>query len=355
MDLQERLKQLETVQVRLRKVFDRGAFEKGIQSSNANESKASFHLHLGKVLEMKFLSGVKALKHFQDAYKLNPALSESLEAARSVYWSLGKLNMAQKLLELELRTHKEGAVASALLLELGDVLCDMGDYDKATSTYARALATSNGQNADARACLEDVQAESGSWQAHVNALVQSAGSAEPAARCRLFLRASRVARRFQPDAVLELLWQAYAADPSNKQAAALYEGALAEAGKLEELESQQNKLLLAEQDRGRRAALALMFGTRWVSRHQNVDVGSKFLEESIKLDPENEGAFHYLRDAYGRKGGDWDRVLTLAEEAVTHAGENGNATFLLAQAGTIAWRQLGNLIRARTVFERLES
>ena len=105
--------------------------------------------------------------------------------------------------------------------------------------------------------------------------------------------------------------------------------------------------------RSSRAKLAHVFGTRWVSRHQNVDTGAKFLEESIKLDPENEGAFHYLRDAYGRKGGDWDRVLTLAEEAVTHAGENGNATFLLAQAGTIAWRQLGNLIRARTVFERL--
>ena len=30
-------------------------------------------------------------------------------------------------------------------------------------------------------------------------------------------------------------------------------------------------------------------------------------------------------------------MLTLAEEAVTHAGENGNATFLLAQAGTISF------------------
>ena len=59
------------------------------------------------------------------------------------------------------------------------------------------------------------------------------------------------------------------------------------------------------------------------SRHQNVDIGAKFLEEAIKLDPENEGAFLYLREAYGRKGGDWDRVLTLAEEAVTTSGENG--------------------------------
>ena len=350
MDLQERLQQLETVRDWQGLVEE---LEKGIQSTNANEVKAGFHLQLGQVLERKFLSGVKALKHFQDAYKLNPALGESLEAARSVYWSLGKLNMVQKLIELELRSQKEGPVASELLLELGDVLCDLGDYDKATSTYARSLATSGGENADARACLEDVQAESGSWQPHVAALTEAAAEGTPEQKCRLFLRAARIARRFQPDAVLALLEQAYAADPRSKQAAALYEGALGEAGKLDDLENVQLRLLQNEPARTQRAQLALLFGTRWVSRHQNVDIGSKFLEEAIKLDPENEGAFHYLRDAYGRKGGDWDRVLTLAEEAVTHAGENGNATFLLAQAGTIAWRQLGNLIRARTVFERL--
>ena len=350
MDLQERLKQLETVRDWQGLVEE---LEKGIQSSSANEAKAGFHLRLGQVLEGKFLSGVKALKHFQDAYKLNPALGESLEAARAVYWSLGKLNMVQKLIELELRSQKEGPVASDLLLELGDVLCDLGDYDKATSTYARSLATSGGTNAEARACLEDVQAESGSWQPHVSALIQAAVDASPDQQCRLYLRAARIARRFQPDAVLGLLEKGYSADPQNKQAAALFEGALGEAGKLDDLETVQNRILQAQSSRERRARLALVFGTRWVSRHQNVDIGSKFLEEAIKLDPENEGAFQYLRDAYGRKGGDWDRVLSLAEEAVTHAVDNGNATFLLAQAGTIAWRQLGNLIRARTVFERL--
>ena len=161
MDLQERLKQLENVRDWQGLVEE---LEKGIQSANANEAKASYHLRLGQVLEQKFLAGVKALKHFQDAYKLNPALGESLEAARQVYWSLGKLNMVQKLLELELRTIKDGPQASALLLELGDVLCDLGDYDKATATYARALQASGGKNAEASACLEDVQAESGSWQ-----------------------------------------------------------------------------------------------------------------------------------------------------------------------------------------------
>src|SRR5579863_4865006 len=126
MVLEERLSYLENVRDWQSLVEE---LEKGISSSAGNAVKAQFHLKLGRVLETKFLSGVKALKHFQDAYKLNPALTESLEAARNVYWDLGKLNMVQKLLELELKAAPNGPGAGALLLELGDVLCDEGKWD----------------------------------------------------------------------------------------------------------------------------------------------------------------------------------------------------------------------------------
>src|SRR6187399_1103261 len=124
MDLQERLQQLESVRDWQGLVEE---LEKGITSSSANEAKAAYHLRLGRVLEGKFLAGVKALKHFQDAYKLNPALVESLESARMIYWDLGKLNMVQKLLELELKAAPDSPNATYVLTELGDVLCDVGD------------------------------------------------------------------------------------------------------------------------------------------------------------------------------------------------------------------------------------
>ncbi|HSQ63021.1 MAG TPA: tetratricopeptide repeat protein, partial [Polyangiaceae bacterium] len=349
MDLQERLSYLENVRDWQSLVEE---LEKGIAGAGHNAQKAAYHLQLGRLLETKFLAGVKALKHFQDAYKLNPALLESLEAARSIYWELGKLNMVQKLLELELKA-TQGPEASALLVELGDVLCDMGDHDKATATYARALAASGGENKEASACLEDVQAESGSWEGQVSQLLRAANDTSGAAKARLLLRAARIARRFAPDETVSMLARAYAADPMARQIAALYEGALAEQNHLDRLEKEQQEILEGVADKHARAKAAQMFGVRWVSRHQNLDVGARFLEEALKLDPSQDGAFHFLREAYGKKGGDWNRVLTLAEEAVTHSGENGDATFLLAQAGTIAWREMGNLIRARTVFERL--
>src|ERR1700743_1832028 len=134
MELEERLSYLENVRDWQSLVEE---LEEGTPAPAANAAKAQFHLKLGRVLETKFLSGVKALKHFQDAYKLNPALTDSLEAARNVYWNLGKLNMVQKLLELELKASADGPRTSALLLELGDVLSDQGEWEKATATYAR--------------------------------------------------------------------------------------------------------------------------------------------------------------------------------------------------------------------------
>src|SRR5271165_7406063 len=131
MELQERLSYLENVRDWQGLVEE---LEKGIVGANANAAKAAYHLKLGNLLEAKFLAGVKALKHFQDAYKLNPALIESLECARMVYWHLGKLNMVQKLLELELKAQPDGPGTSALLLELADVLTDEGDYEKSAAT-----------------------------------------------------------------------------------------------------------------------------------------------------------------------------------------------------------------------------
>src|SRR6204780_611339 len=137
MDLEERLSYLENVRDWQGLVEE---LEKGIASAAANPVKAQFHLKLGRVLEGKFLAGVKALKHFQDAYKLNPALTESLEAARNIYWDLGKLNMVQKLLELEVRGNPDRSNASELLLELGDVLCDQGEWERGAATSARTIA-----------------------------------------------------------------------------------------------------------------------------------------------------------------------------------------------------------------------
>ncbi len=128
MDLAQRLNHLEAVRDWQGLTEE---LEKGIASESDATAKAGYHLRLGRVLETKFLHAVRALKHFQDAFKLNPALAEALREARSIYWNLGKVNMVQKLLELELKSATEHPAATELLLELGDVHNDAGEYEKA--------------------------------------------------------------------------------------------------------------------------------------------------------------------------------------------------------------------------------
>ena len=347
MDLAQRLNHLESVRDWQGLAEE---LERAIVAEPSAAVKASYHLKLGRVLEDKFLLAVKALKHFQDAFKLNPALIEALQQARAIYWDLGKTNMVQKLLELELKNAQEGPAQTAILLELGDVLTDLGDQEKAASTYARALASSGGESDAARDGLADMQVDAGSAPGHLEALVEIASLEDDvAARSRLFLRASRVAKRYSPTEVEGLLTRAYEADPGDKQAAAIFEQLMMEEDRSQAIAETQRRVLAAHSGT-ERAAISFRFGVRWATRHQNHEIGSQLLESAFESDPSNEAAFAYLRELWGTKQGDWDRVIQLAERA---ADANPTSPFLVAQAGTILWRQGANLMRARAWFERL--
>ena len=131
--------------------------------------QGAFHLRLGRVLESKFLAGVKALKHFQDAYKLNPALGESLEAARSVYWDLGKLNMVQKLLELELNAGSRKATTRASCSS-SSATCSAtwATTRRRRATYARALGDERrAERGGAARASRTCRPRAATWQAHV--------------------------------------------------------------------------------------------------------------------------------------------------------------------------------------------
>src|SRR6185369_5573972 len=135
----------------------------------------------------------------QDAYKLNPSLFDALSEARAIYWELGKLNMVQKLLELQLKSAQDPAVRTALFAELGDVLCDVGDYERAAENYAKALQSVDGKSGDIGERLLDVQVGAGEWQDRIGELLRGAhGAANSRQKSAIFLRAGRIARRFEP-------------------------------------------------------------------------------------------------------------------------------------------------------------
>ena len=352
MDLQQRLKQLEEVHD-WQGVLDE--LEKALSAESQPSDKAQLHLQIGRLLDDKFLHSVKkALKHFQDAFKLQPGLVDALAEARSIYWRLGKLNMVQKLIDLELKAELPPERSSALLLELGDVLGDEGDGERATSSYASALKASRGANTEASACLEDAQIESGGWQDRVAFLLRSGHQeTDETTRARLFLRASRIAHRFAPEEREAMLAKAFESDPTNKQVVALYEGMLLDAGRQEDLVAAHRAALDAELDTSRRAHLAYGFAMHWAARPQTLDIAAQLAEEAIALHAQLEPAFLFLKEVWGTRDGDWDRVVRLAESAHDRSTQPSARTFYLAQAGVLSWQKLGNMLQAQRLLERL--
>src|SRR5690606_15312015 len=126
---------------------------------------------------------------------------------------------------------------------------------------------------------------------------------------------------------------AYAANPGDPAAAALYETLLVEAERTDAIFETQREVLEAIEDPRTRAKAAFTFGARWAQRHHNPDVAARFLEEALRLDPSQEPAFNFLRDQYGTEAGDWDRVLRLADELSDRSRNEPSAAYLLASAG----------------------
>ena len=144
-----------------------------------------------------------------------PGAARGARQARAIYWDLGKINMVQKLLELRAeeqprrsRPRPSSSSSSAT--------------SSATSATTRrrrrrtrsALGVSGGASEDARACLEDVQVDESTWQAHVGAHPRAGREAlDGAERARGSICARRASRkRFAPGDVEGCSRKAYAAD-----------------------------------------------------------------------------------------------------------------------------------------------
>ncbi len=220
------------------------ALNKGLGEADDNTLKAELHLRLGRVLHTRFLQGVKALKHFQDAYKLNPSLTVALAEARQVYRELGKLNMVQKLLELQLKVARSPAETIVITKELGDVLCDEGQYDRAAAVYSNALREAGATDGDLFELVTDVQVTPDSWQDRLASLLRLAHSSDDSlSKSFAFMRAARIARRYAPEEVEGMLTQAYVSHFRNASAVALLENLLVESGRTEAILRIQRQVL----------------------------------------------------------------------------------------------------------------
>ncbi len=325
--------------------------EESIAGTDNAQERAGFHLRLGRVLRQKFLDGKKALAHLTSAIELDPTAVEALVEARNVYWELGQLANVKELLELELELTDDARTSAVLRILLGDILTDLGALDDAAQSYALALRDSEGELTEASDLLQDTQVSDSDWQDRIGELLRAAHESDDGSdKSAAFLRAARIARRFAPEEMEGMLRQAFAADPASLAVGALYESTVA-AQDGERIAQEHQQLIDDTEDPSEKARIAYIFGQRWALKLENPVRGVEFVETALKNDPSNESAFSYICDSYERLG-DWDRVLTLADE-LTAAHPDDEVAHILVRAGTVAWREKEDLDRAEGYFERL--
>ena len=325
------------------------ALEQAIELEPSEPAKAELFLRLGRTLNEKLARGPRALKAFQQAWKLQPADVGALHEASRAYWDLAKIKMVETVLRKGLAV-VTGEARAKVLVDLADVLQDLGDYDAARECCHEAAAVDSPLAFEAQLCGEDLSVDAASQADRIDELVSDAAErSDVAERARLLIRAARIARRFAAPRHEELLLLAYQADRGDRQTAALYEELLASDGRLDEVMSRQVELLDAAGGL-ERSRLALRFGARWATRHQDLARAAELFERAVRADPSNDAAFASLVELWGAQEGSAGKLLALAEELVESAGA---PDFVLAAAGKASWRMLGDIERAGSWFARL--
>ncbi|HMA91344.1 MAG TPA: tetratricopeptide repeat protein, partial [Polyangiaceae bacterium] len=344
MDLEQRLNQLESQHDWYGLI---AALEEGLAAATDNAQKASVHLRLGRALNSGFVQGVRALKHFQDAYKLNPALVEALVDARSIYWEIGKLNMVQKLLELQLKSTTDASVAASLTYQLGDVLYDQDQFERAQQSYARSFEFV--ASPELSELIADLSVTQDTWQERIAHLLRTAhADTSVSGKGRAFLRAARIARRFAEEEAESILTQAYSADYSNSATATLLENLLVQKQRTDVILQLQQSIVAACSQEQERVRALRHFGTRWALRHQNPEVAAHFFKDVLSRDPSQVAVFIYLRDQAGGNPQTVAELLSMVDDIARAAGAQSMVrSGLLTLAGLFAWKDVGDVSRAR--------
>ncbi len=304
---------------------------------------ARLHLEAGELLSEQLGEQTRALKHFQDAFKLDPTCGALVHAV-DAYWICGKRNMVRKLLELDARSESSPENLAAL----ADVLVDFGEFDKAAKMYDRALSM-QGCPVDVAQRAQDLAAGEDEWSARSQEILEDAAGDGAEALALAHVRAARLANRFDAEAAGQQFQAAYRAYPLREVAVPL-EQAWIEQGAREALLTEQQQILETHAEHA--SYLALQFGLRWLFAWEDPATAEAFFTTAVERDPGNPQAFSLLVRCL-REGSRFDEVLKLAERASAGLPEVPAKGFLLQVAGLVAWRDLDNLDVARSFFERL--
>ncbi|MCA9680025.1 MAG: hypothetical protein KC464_33650, partial [Myxococcales bacterium] len=198
----------------------------------------------------------RALYHWQQAWRLDPSRTDALEAARTIYASLGDDAMVARLYQAELDVLGDRGPAprrAALLLEVGRLAFRRGDALGAVGSLEKALALDRDSVA-ARETLAEVYASPAFATATADDPSQAAKGARRAGE--LFVEIGRRRLRERDDTTgIGFLRRALGADPYSRASSEALEKALADSERWDELERVLRHREATSDDDGERMTL----------------------------------------------------------------------------------------------------
>jgi tetratricopeptide (TPR) repeat protein len=304
--------------------------------------RASMHRRAA-VLWNEYLGRVdRALWHYQQAWKLEPQKTESLESARSLYASLGDDAMVSKLYMAELevlgqRGHE--ARKAQIRLELGKLALRQKDLE-AAANHLEEAARLDPQSLETFETLAEVYANPGFRGGQTR---HKAGE--------LFVELGRKRLATHDDTMgLNYLRRAVGVDPAAKGAAQALESALSETSQWGELDRNLRHRSMVVTDPSERMEVLRRRAALYRNQLKNRDGLIEVLSELLAYEQPGSKTTRELKELL-REDQQWDKLSQLMEAEINALGQDPNtpADLLVGEIlelATIAREHLGDRDRA---------
>ncbi len=280
----------------------------------------------------------------------------ALARARKSLYERGAIDMAARLLDLEIGVTTDAGKRADLLVERGQLhVSDLLDDQAAEACFREALALRPGDEA-AQEALEQLEMERDNWRKFVQKNLDEADVlTDRALTTHMYLSVAEFYGRYQTGAPeLEIyLRKALAVDPENRKAAMLL-------GRLLRRAERWDDLLAFLDERaelvGKSERVQALLDVAEVAKEKlgRVEVAENSMKKVLAIDPSHPRALRLLADLY-QQTEDWSALVMLYTSALkTRRDRNDDAEMgMLLQIGMLHWRRLGNLDAAEEYFRRI--
>ncbi len=306
-------------------------------------ARRASHHRRAAVLWNEYLGRVdRALWHYQQAWKLEPQKTDSLEAARTLYASLGDDAMVGKLYMAELEVlgqRGNEARRAQLRLELGKLALRQKDLE-AAANHLEEASRLDPQSVEIAETLAEVYANPGFRGGQTR---HKAGE--------LFVELGRKRLATRDDATgLNFLRRAVGVDPAAKGSALALESALSETSQWDELDRILRHRSMVVTEPSERMEILRRRAALYRKQLPNRDGLIEVLSELLAYEQPGSKTTRELKELL-REDQQWEKLSQLMEAEINALGQDPNThpDLLVAEIlelATIAREHLGDRDRA---------